>query len=121
MILFFLFVVFFVGGPLMFRLLTRSSLIGERPYVSFGAMIGCAGVGMLLRYGFTAHWGQNMVLTIGVIALLWLAWIGALAFGVQRVRRLDGSLRMWRWSAVIGAASTTVPWFGLASAHLING
>jgi hypothetical protein len=32
---------------------------------------------------------------------------------------MDTGLGMHRWSGVMGAVGTTVPWFGLASANLL--
>lgn len=121
MILALLFVVFFVGGPLAFRALTRRGpQVGSQRRLMIGTAV-CAGTGLMLRYGFAGRWGQDIVLTVVSIALIWFAWIGVLAFGAQMLRRADGGLRMRRWTGVIGAAGTTVPWFGLASANLVQG
>lgn len=116
-----LFVVFFVGGPLAFRALTpRKPRPGSQRRLMIGTLV-CAGTGLLLRYGFAGQWGQDIGLTVVSIALIWFAWIGVLAFGAQALRQADGGLRMRRWTGVLGAAGTTMPWFGLASANLVQG
>lgn len=116
-----LFIVFFVGGPLAFRALTRGRpTVSRRRFVSIGTML-CAGAGLALRYGFIDLWGRNVALTVTSIALIWFAWIGVLAYGALMFRQVDNGLRMRRWTGVIGAAGTTMPWFGLASANLVQG
>jgi hypothetical protein len=79
----------------------------------------CATTGLTLRYGFADLWGRNPLVTGGGIAFIWGGWIGLLAYGAQALRRMDNGQRMRRWTAVMGAAGTTVPWFGLASASLL--
>lgn len=114
-----LFVIIFIGGPLCFRSLTRSgpSPAAFRRLALFTAI--CAATGLTLRYGFPALWGTNLLLTGAGITFIWGGWIGVLAYGAQALRRMDRGLRMRRWTAVMGAAGTTVPWFGLASASLL--
>jgi hypothetical protein len=116
-----LFVIIFVGGPLVFRALTRHgpSLVAFRRLAMFTAL--CAATGLTLRYGFAHLWGSNLLVTGGGVAFIWGGWIGVLAYGAQALRRTDGGLGMRRWTAVMGAAGTTVPWFGLASASLMIG
>jgi hypothetical protein len=109
-----LFLVIFILGPLSFRVLTREapSQSGSRRLAVLAAVCGIGGLG--LRYGGSAQWGSNVVLTVAGIALIWFAWIAILAFGAQALRRADRGLSMQRWTAVVGYAGTTVPWFGLA-------
>lgn len=121
MILAVLFVVFFVGGPLAFRALTRRRpQVGSKRRLMIGTFVS-AGTGLGLRYGFGGQWGQDVWLTVASVALIWFAWIGVLAFGARVLRQADDGLPMWRWTGVIGAAGTTMPWFGLASADLVQG
>ncbi len=121
MILAALFVVFFVGGPLAFRSLTQGGTTPARQRaLAIGtALVACSG--LVMRYGFADLWGRNAVFTVISIALIWFAWIGVLAYGARALRQVDGGLRMRRWTGVIGAAGTTMPWFGLASANLVQG
>lgn len=116
-----IFAVFFVGGPLVFRALTqppptRSTL---RSLLLFAGV--CALFGLGLRYGFSPLWGRNSLLTVGCILALWFAWVAVLALGAQALRQAEPGLLMRRWTAVIGAAGTTAPWFGLASANMLAG
>lgn len=114
------FAIVFIGGPLAFRALTQGgpSPRAFRRLALFTAL--CAATGLTLRYGFADLWGRNLLVTGGGIAFIWGGWIGLLAYGAQVLRRMDAGVPMRRWTAVIGAAGTTVPWFGLASASLIS-
>ena len=116
-----IFAVFFIGGPLVFRALTRSvpSRGTLHSLIVFAAAFAVFGLG--LRYGFADLWGRNTVLTVGCILALWFAWVGVLALGAQALRRAEPGPHMRRWTAVLGAAGTTVPWFGLASANMLAG
>lgn len=118
---FVLFLIVFIGGPLAIRGLTRSepSPAAFRRLAILTAL--CAAMGLTLRYGFADLWGQNLLITGAGIAFIWGGWIGVLAYGAQALRRMDHGLRMRRWTAVAGAAGTTMPWFGLASASLMVG
>jgi hypothetical protein len=121
MTLFVLFLIVFVGGPVAFRALTHggTSPAAFRRLAMFTAL--CAAIGLTMRYGFSDLWGRNLLVTGGGIAFIWGGWIGVLAYGTQVLRRMDQGQRMRRWTAVMGAAGTTVPWFGLASASMISG
>ncbi len=116
-----LFLIVFVGGPLAFRALMRggASPRAFRRLAIFTAL--CAGTGLALRYGVAILWENTPLVTAGSILFIWGGWIGVLAFGAQALRRIDTGRRMQRWTAVLGAAGTTVPWFGLASASLFYG
>lgn len=115
-----IFVVFFVGGPLIFRALTRAapSRSAVRALAVFAGVSALFGIGV--RYGFSSLWGENTALTLVCLFAIWLAWIGILALGAQVLRAREPGLRMRRWTGVIGAVGTTVPWFGLASADLMT-
>lgn len=116
-----LFIIVFVGGPLAFRALTRSGP-SPRAFRRLAILMAiCAATGLTLRYGFAHLWGQNLLVTGAGIAFIWGGLIGVLAYGAQALRRMDQGMRMRRWTAVAGAAGTTVPWFGLASASLLVG
>jgi hypothetical protein len=121
MILAGLFVVFFVGGPLAFRWLTRGGPTQSNQRVLGTGTALCGAAGLILRYGFPDLWGRNVALTVIAVALIWFAWIGVLAYGARALRQVDKGSRMRRWTGVIGATGTTMPWFGLASANLLHG
>jgi len=114
------FLVFFVAGPLVFREVTRPdpSQTQLRVIASVTAVLALGG--LAVRYGFAPQWGNDLILTCAGILLIWLAWIGVLAFGTQALRRADNGLRMRRLTGVVGALGTTVPWFGLASANWVG-
>ena len=54
------------------------------------------------------------------IGHIWVAWIAVILFLAQRFSLLDNLLLMRRWTAMIRALATTVPWFGLASARMMT-
>lgn len=119
--LFGVFAVFFIGGPLFFRVLTKPPSSRGRLRVLSGIVGALALSGFGLRYGLAGLWGRDMVVTIGAILALWFAWIAVLALGAQALRQAEPGLKMRRWSGILGAAGTTVPWFGLASARMLAG
>lgn len=114
-----IFVIVFGLGPLIFRLLTRHtpSPAGTRWLAVFA--FGCAAVALTIRYGFTRLWGADEMSTAAGIIFIWLGWIGVLAYGTQALRRAVPGISMRRWTAVLGSAATTIPWFGLAWASYI--
>jgi len=114
-----LFAIFFIGGPLAFRALTSGgpSPARFRRLALFTAV--CAATGLSLRYGLADLWGHDLLVTGTGMAFVWGGWIGLLAYGAQALRGMDAGVAMRRWTAVLGAMGTTVPWFGLASAHLM--
>lgn len=57
---------------------------------------------------------------IASLTLMWLGWVAACAMvGHAFLRRLDGP-RLRRWITVTAILSTTLPWFGLATARLMT-
>tara|TARA_R110002072_G_scaffold57052_19_gene147087 strand:+ start:2921 stop:3292 length:372 start_codon:yes stop_codon:yes gene_type:complete len=116
-----IFLVFFIGGPLVFRALTKDVPTSRRMNRLMVLVAVFALAGPLIRFAMGNHWGQNLWMTAGGVLLIWLAWIGVLAFAALALRRKDPSARMRHWTAIIGALGTTVPWFGLASANMMQG
>lgn len=112
------FAILFIGGPLLFRQLLRLRLAQRVLGRLAGAMILVA---MALRYGLADLWERDLRVTVAGLFLIWLGWILVLAFGAQALRQASPGLRMRRWTSVMGAAGTTVPWFGIASASWIEG
>ena len=116
-----LFVMLFVAGPLTYLRLTRRAPAAQR--LAFLATLAGVAIlaGLSLRYGGGGLWGNHAGLTLTALCLLWLAWIAVLALGAQSLARFDATARTRRWTRVVGSAGTTVPWFGLAFASWING
>lgn len=115
-----LFVVVFGFGPWVFlRLmrLTPSSTVFAR-LVAF--MVMAAAASMWLRFLAPVPWGANIWATGVGMGLIWAAWIAVLALAALALRQADQGPAMRRWTGVIGAMGTTVPWFGLASARLMS-
>jgi hypothetical protein len=114
-----IYLVVFGVGPLTYLSILRGS--PSKPYfIKLGFVIACAtGLSFALRY-LSGGWGQDIFITLAGIALIWFAWIGILAFVAQKFRQQDNRLTMRRWTAVIGALGTTIPWFGLASARMMT-
>ncbi|MGC1495472.1 MAG: hypothetical protein WA790_06660 [Sulfitobacter sp.] len=116
-----IFLVFFVGGPFIFSIMTKVPPTTNALRFLAIVTVFSAVAGLMLRYAVGDTGGMGLWSTGFSVLLIWIAWIGVLAFAVQTLRRNDSSIRMRRWTAIIGALGTTVPWFGLASANLING
>ena len=114
------FLTVFVVGPVCFRWLTRAVPTRPRQRALMFFCLMMASGGLLLRYA-SGVWGQDMVATLLGVVMIWFAWIGVLAYGAQALRVADPSRRMRRWTGVLGAVGTTIPWFGLASARWVTG
>tara|TARA_R110000764_G_scaffold72049_4_gene148034 strand:+ start:6069 stop:6437 length:369 start_codon:yes stop_codon:yes gene_type:complete len=115
-----LFVVVFGFGPWVFlRLmhLTPCSAVFAR-LVAFVVMAAAAS--LWLRFLAPVPWGVNVWATWTGMILIWTAWIAVLALAALALRQVDQGPAMRRWTGVIGAMGTTVPWFGLASARLMS-
>ena len=116
-----IFLMIFVAGPLAFFRLTRPAPSVRQFRLLAWITLSALALSLALRFGFMGHWGLDPALTWGSLGLIWVAWIGILALGAQRLRMADTSARMRLWTAVLGAFGTAVPWFGLASARFISG
>jgi|TARA_R110002049_G_scaffold117332_3_gene270613 hypothetical protein len=115
------FLIIFLVGPMIFQRLTapKPGIRALRLLAVF--CVVCFAAAVMLRYLGSARWGGSP-LFIGVwIALVWGAWIAAIALVVQALRRADPGLKMQRWTSAVGAVGTTVPWFGLVFAELMRG
>lgn len=112
------FMILFVGGPLVFRLLIWMAI---KPKMLGAIAATIMFVAIALRYGFRDQWGVDIGLTISALFLIWMAWIAVLVLGVQAMRAANPGQKTHQWSAVIGSAGTTVPWFGLAYASWVEG
>lgn len=53
---------------------------------------------------------------IGCMVCLWLGWVMTIATAVQAWALVRGMGRQRKWSAAMGAAAATLPWFGLSLA-----
>ena len=116
-----LFVIFFIGGPLIFRALTHKVATARSLRMIVILTAFCVTGGLFIRFGLPDLWGRSLWVTGAGILVIWFAWIGVLAFVALSLRRKDPSIRMRHWTAITGALCTTVPWFGLASANLVQG
>ncbi|MEP1522269.1 hypothetical protein [Ascidiaceihabitans sp.] len=116
-----IFLMVFVAGPLIFFRLVRPAPSLAQFRLLAGISFSTLLVSLALRFGFLGRWGSDPSLTWITVGLIWIAWVGILALGVQRLRMADPSVRMRNWTAVLGAFGTAVPWFGLASAHFMTG
>ncbi|NUH65287.1 hypothetical protein HTT03_08300 [Sulfitobacter sp. S0837] len=115
------FLIVFLVGPWAFRRLTQAvpspRVMRAVPLLALSAFL----MALALRIGFASHWGDSLWLSAAVTMALWAAWIAVIALVVQALRRADPRLSMQRWTGALGAAGTTVPWFGLALADLLRG
>jgi len=109
----------FVVSPLAYVLLLRPRP-SRKQFVGLGCIVaGTTAMSFVLRY-FSDDWGQGILVTIAGIALIWTAWIAILVFVAQSFRQQYPRPAIRRWTTVIGALATTIPWFGLASARMMT-
>lgn len=115
------FLIVFLVGPWAFRRLTQP--VPSPRVMRAVALLALSAflMALALRIGFASHWGDSLWLSVAVTMALWAAWIAVIALVVQALRRADPRLSMQRWTGALGAAGTTVPWFGLALADLLRG
>jgi drug/metabolite transporter (DMT)-like permease len=114
-----IFATVFVVGPLSYLWLLRPRP-SRKQFVGIGCIVaGSTGMSIVLRY-LSGGWGQDVWVTLTGIALIWIAWIAILVFVAQKFRQQDARQVVRRWTSVIGALATTIPWFGLASARMMT-
>ncbi|MGJ8546253.1 MAG: hypothetical protein ACSHWZ_12490 [Sulfitobacter sp.] len=116
-----IFLTVFVAGPMAFKLLTAARPCRRHSLRLLGFTAVMAALGLGIRFGLAARWGSDALLTTAGVLAVWLAWVGILAYSAQALRQYDRGLGMQRWTAVIGAIGTTIPWFGFASASFMGG
>ncbi|MFT6021933.1 MAG: hypothetical protein ACI9PY_000038 [Ascidiaceihabitans sp.] len=114
-----IFFLVFVVGPLVFFAFIRPVPTRRQFRGLIAITAGCLGLGLALRFGSNA-WGRDPVQTFASMSMMWAAWIAILALVVQRFRAADSGAVMRRWTAIMGAICTTIPWFGLASARFMT-
>ena len=106
------YIVFVLVGPVVFVALIRPA--PTRPRFVIGSL---SAVGLMAAAQVMRVWGQGApVATIGWLACLWLGWIVTIAMAVQAWALGRGMGRQRKWSAAMGAAAVTLPWFGLSLA-----
>ncbi len=115
------FLIVFLVGPWAFRRLTQRVSSPRATRAIALLALSAFLMALALRIGFANHWGESLWLSAATAAALWAAWIAVIALVVQALRRADPRLSMQRWTGALGAAGTTVPWFGLALADLLRG
>ena len=113
-----IFVAVFVVGPLAFLLFLWLAPSKRRSIGLVCLVVGSTGLSASLR-DLSGGWGQNAFYTLAGSGCIWVAWIAVIVFLVQRFCQLDNRPLMRRWTAIIGALATTVPWFGLVSARMM--
>jgi hypothetical protein len=109
----------FVGGPLAYLRLLRPRP-SKKQFVGLGCIVaGSTAISFILRY-LSGAWGHDVWVTLAGITLIWIAWIAILVFVAQTFRKEYSSPAIHRWTTVVGALATTIPWFGLASARMMT-
>lgn len=100
----------FVAGPLialaLLRLPPRLPVLTLQAAGVFAAMIAA-----LILQGRSAT---------GTLAALWLGWVLAVALVAQALRRRLPGPHIRRWTALGAALAAPLPWFGLATAQLMD-
>lgn len=102
------FILSFGAGPNLFAILMR---LGPGILAPVALVVVMAAGGAL--------WLQIHGSLIGSLIALWLAWVLAVALVVMALRRRIGAGRARRWVTTLGLLTTTLPWFGLATAQMM--
>ena len=100
----------FVAGPALVLALLR--LPPRLPVLTLQASgVFAAMVGALVLQGRSAP---------GLLAALWLGWLLAVTLVAQALRRRLPGPHTRRWTALGAALAAPLPWFGLATAQLMD-
>ncbi len=103
----------FVGGPALCAILLR---LPERLWVMIALAIGVVAASAAAIW-LQARTGPSALL--GSLAMLWLAWVLAVALLAHAVLRRISDPAPRRWVTVLTLLATTLPWFGLATARIM--
>ena len=101
----------FVAGPALCALLLRL------PAKVWMLALLAAGVGVA---GLTALRLQAAGQAMPSLALLWFAWVLAVAMVAMALRGRMPTPRARRWLTIIALLATTLPWFGLSTAQWMS-
>jgi hypothetical protein len=106
------YILFILVGPAIFVALIQAPPTRQRFVMGAASALGLMGAAFVLR-GLGTGTGPD---TLGWTACLWLGWIVTIATAVQAWALVRGMGRQRKWSAAMGAAAVTLPWFGLSLA-----
>ncbi|MBN9886191.1 hypothetical protein [Salipiger abyssi] len=98
----------FVAGPLLFALILQ---LGQSLALLLSLALG------VVAAALAAIWLQAGGMLFAALALLWFAWVLAIAMLALTLHRRVPQLR--RGVTIIGLLVTTLPWFGLATARML--
>lgn len=101
----------FLGGPALMLALTRRAATRRT------LRMGAGGVAALTVAALLAQASFGLV----ALAMLWLAWVGAVALGVRIVMRQIRTKRGVALTKALGAMACVIPWIGLAAADWMAG
>jgi len=111
-----LFAMAFVLGPALFLVMSRRD--GRRWPLALVASVMVI-LSFALRNEASLSVFPDLVQVFASVALIWVAWVLVLVIVAQALRATYPTSAMRRWSRVIGAMGTTVPWFGFAAAQMM--
>lgn len=103
-----LFILCFVAGPLLFALLMRFGRSMTLLLTLALSVVIAVLAALLLQ-------AQDLLLLS--LALMWLAWVLAMAMTAVALQRRIEAPAVQRWIMIAGMLATTLPWFGLAAAR----
>jgi len=90
----------------------------DRSIVFYGGL--AIGAGALTIVAVMFERTGNPEYLLKMLLSLWLAWVFATAICVRAFRIQFPSPTARRWSAVIGAMATTIPWLGFSAASIVG-
>lgn len=107
------FLVCFVAGPLICAVLLR---LPSRLW----SLIALA-VGVVVTVGLALRWRlETGDAALPSLMALWLGWVLAVSMVALAFKARVTEPRQRRWLTVIALLSTTLPWFGLATAQMMS-
>lgn len=106
------FLTVFAVGPLLLHLLLRR----DHSIVFYAALVIAAIALTVFALLIERMPSPDRGLMLFMLLGLWLAWVLTMVVCVRAFRVQFSGPKARRWSLVIGAVATTIPWFGFSAA-----
>lgn len=106
----------FLAGPIIFWVLAKQTPTRRYVVTLWVTSVALIALAFVLR-----QWAADLAPYggLGVILLIWLAWIVVLALVLLAIRSRALPPHTKRLAYGVTAAATTLPWFGLYTAQMI--
>ncbi len=121
MTLAFAFLVTFIVGPALFRLLVQRPVSHPYRIVLWSLFVTFSGAAIVSWRVLATHPDESAYMGLATLLALWLAWIVVLALCLLAIRPRAIPYGLDRAAFAIGTMATTLPWFGLYTAEMVLG